>query len=266
MPNLNLLFIGDIVGKGGRRAVQALVPKLKERYGCSFVIANAENCAAGAGLNAHCLNEMTQIDAFTAGDHVWDCKEFPAEINGIKNIVRPANMSKYQPGTGWIQVRHPLCGDVIVIALMGKVFMRDSAYCPFETVDNLLKTLPASCKNIFVDFHAEATSEKAAMAWFLDGRVTAVIGTHTHVQTNDPRILPQGTAFLTDAGMVGGRDSILGRGIPDVLSKFRTGMPCRFPVVEEDIDLCGAVVRYDAATGRALEIIPIREHYNEETL
>ncbi len=262
MPALNLLFIGDVVGKGGRKAVQMLIPELKSRYSCSFAIVNAENCAAGAGLNLNCIQEMTNADAFTSGDHTWDRKEFESEISGIPNIVRPANFSKYQPGNGWMKLRNPVGGDVVVVSLLGKVFMKDSAYCPFETMERILQEIPASCKNIFVDFHAEATSEKAAMAWFLDGKVTAVIGTHTHVQTADARILPGGTAFLSDVGMVGGEDSILGREIDDVVRKFRTGMPSRFAVVENKIVLHAAIIRYDYMTGRAQTIQTISEPFN----
>ena len=263
-PTLNLLFIGDVVGKGGRKAVQALVPKLKQQYMCTFVIANGENCAAGAGLNRSCLQEMDAVDVFTSGDHTWDRKEFEDEIRGMKNVVRPANMSKLQPGRGWLYTRNPAGGEVAVISLMGKVFMKDSAYCPFETAEQVLTQIPITCKCIIVDIHAEATSEKAALAWFLDGRVTAVIGTHTHVQTADARILPGGTAFLSDVGMVGAADSILGRAVPDVIAKFRTGMPHKFPVVESGIRLDAAVIRYDMQTGKALEIKPISVMYEPE--
>ena len=142
--------------------------------------------------------------------------------------------------------------------------MKDSAYCPFETAEQVLTQIPVTCKCIIVDIHAEATSEKAALAWFLDGRVTAVIGTHTHVQTADARILPGGTAFLSDVGMVGAQDSILGRAVPDVIAKFRTGMPHKFPVVETGIRLDAAVIRYDMMTGKALEIKPISTMYFPE--
>ena len=164
-PSLNLLFIGDIVGKGGRKAVRALVPQLKQQYMCSFVIANGENCAAGAGMNKSCLHEMEDVvDVFTSGDHTWDRKEFEDEIRGLKNVVRPANMSKLQPGRGWLYTRNPAGGEVAVISLMGKVFMKDSAYCPFETAEQILTQIPITCKCIIVDIHAEATSEKAALA------------------------------------------------------------------------------------------------------
>ena len=254
-PVLKLLFIGDVVGKGGRKAVHALLPELKKEYGCTFAIVNAENSAAGAGISASCLDEMQEADVFTSGDHVWDQKAFEEEIRRYKNVLRPANFSERQPGNGWGRFRNPAGGDVAVISLLGKVFMKDSAYNPFDTVEQILKQIPVTCKCIVVDFHAEATSEKLAMANYLDGRVTAVLGTHTHVQTADARVLPGGTAAMTDVGMVGAEASVLGRAIPDVLKKFASGMPCRLPVVETGtIRLDGAVVTFDHTTGRASAI------------
>ena len=263
-PVLNVLFLGDVVGKGGRNAVRSLVPELKREFNCQFVIVNAENCANGSGMTAACLKDMPEVDVFTSGDHTWDQKTFEQEIRDIPNLVRPANFSRLQPGVGWRKFRNPAGGEIAVISLLGKVFMKESAYCPFETAEEIVKQLPLSCKCIIVDIHAEATSEKAALAWMLDGRVTAVIGTHTHVQTNDARILPNGTAFLTDAGMVGANDSILGREVEAVVRKFRTGMPQRLPVCEKKIRLDGAVVSYELATGRALAIKPISRRYQEE--
>ena len=252
---MNILFIGDIVGHSGRTAVQKLVPELRREYNLSMVIANAENCAAGAGITGSCLKDLRKyVDFFTAGDHVWDQKEFEKEINGIHDIVRPANLSNLQPGVGMKIVRNPVAGEIAVIALQGKVFMRDSAYCPFETVERLLSEIPGNVKTVFVDFHAEATSEKIAMGYFLDGKVTAVIGTHTHVQTNDAKILANGTAYLTDAGMVGAEYSVLGRTVEEVVKKFRTGMPRRLPVAEGVIRLDGCVVNYDHITGKARSI------------
>jgi len=255
---MNILFIGDIVGHGGRAAVQKLVPDLRREFNLSMVIANAENIAAGAGLTGSLLKDLRKsVDFFTAGDHVWDQKDFEKEINGIHDIVRPANLSTLQPGVGFKVVRNPVAGEIAVIALQGKVFMRDSANCPFETVEKILNELPASVKTILVDFHAEATSEKIAMGYFLDGRVTAVLGTHTHVQTNDAKILAGGTAYLTDVGMVGAEYSVLGRKVEDVVTKFRTGMPKRLPVAEGLIRLDGCVISYDHLTGRANKITAI---------
>ena len=262
---LKILFIGDVVGKGGRNAVRDLVPLLKQEHRCSFVIVNAENCANGSGLTAACLREMgDQVDVFTSGDHTWDQKQLETEIQHIPNLIRPANFSRKQPGVGWKVFRNPAGGEVAVVALMGKVFMRDSAYCPYEIMEEILGKLPATCKTVIVDMHAEATSEKDAMAWMFDGRITAVIGTHTHVQTNDARVLPNGTAMLTDVGMVGANDSILGREVADVVKKFKTGMPVRLNVREKEIRLDAAVITYDPATGKAVAIEPVQRMYKEE--
>jgi len=252
---MNVLFIGDIVGKGGRKAVIEQVPELRREFNCSFCIANAENIAAGAGLTAKCLTELNdKVDVITAGDHVWDQKEFESEIKQLNNVIRPANFSTLQPGRGWAVFRNPSGGEIAVICLMGKVFMKESAYCPFETVEKILNELPKTVKTIFVDIHAEATSEKAAMARFLDGRVTAVLGTHTHVQTADAQVFPGGTAFVSDVGMTGAATSVLGRDVDAVIRKFRTGMPGRLPVVETGIRLDAAIVTYDHITGRASAI------------
>lgn len=252
---MNLLFIGDIVGKGGRKAVLELAPALRREFNCSFCVANAENIAAGAGLAAKCLNELAGVvEVFTTGDHVWDQKLFEQEITRLDNVLRPANFSNLQPGRGWRVFRNPGGGEIAVINLLGKIFVRESAYCPFETAEKALKEIPASVKNIIVDFHAEATSEKAAMAHFLNGKVTAVLGTHTHVQTADAKVLAGGTAFISDVGMTGAEASILGREIAAVVDKFRSGMPKALPVVESGIRLDAVVVAYDHLTGRATAI------------
>lgn len=253
---MNLLFIGDIVGKGGRRAVRELVPDLRREFNCSFCIANGENSAGGGGINAKCINDIQPdfVDVITMGDHIWDQKEFELEIERYDAVVRPANLSKHQPGKGYGVFRNPGGGDVAVINLQGKVFMKESANCPFETVEDILKKIPKTVKCIIVDIHAEATSEKAAMAHFLDGKVTAVLGTHTHVQTADAKILPGGTAFISDVGMVGSEASILGRTIESVVNKFVSGMPKRLPVNDHDARLDAVVISYDMNTGKADKI------------
>lgn len=262
---MNLLFFGDVVGKGGREAVRQLLPELKKEFNASFVIVNAENIAAGSGLSAGCLKEFDSIcNVITAGDHVWDQKCFEQEIGLFNNVIRPANLSSRQPGRGWGIFQNPLGGEIAVIVLQGKIFMRDSAYCPFETVENILKEIPPSVKTIFVDFHAEATSEKLAMGYFLEGKVTAVCGTHTHVQTADGRILPGGTAHITDVGMAGGDRSVLGRDVDAVLYKFRTGMPERLPVVEDNIRVDGVAISYDHRTGRATGIQSFSRYWSKK--
>ena len=256
---MNLIFIGDVVGKGGREAIRKLVPELRREFNCQFVVVNAENSAAGSGLTAGCARELLEAaDVLTTGDHVWDQRGFDADIGRFDRILRPANLRKGQPGRGWGIYRNPAGGDLAVINLVGKVFMRDSAYDPFETIDTiLLEMLPKSIKTILVDFHAEATSEKLAMGYFLDGRVTALLGTHTHVPTADALVLPGGTARQTDVGMTGAATSVLGRDVNDVLYKFKTGMPNRLAVVEKGImRVDGTVVGYDPATGHADAIHP----------
>ncbi len=261
---MNILFIGDVVGKSGRKACKDLIPELRQKYSCSFVIANVENAANGAGVNAKCLDDLKDVvNVFTLGDHVWDQKNFNNEIAAYKNVIRPANFSNRQPGNGYCIVRNPACGEIAVINLLGKVFMRDSAYCPFEKVDEILAKIPKTVKTIFVDMHCEATSEKVGMGYYLDGRVTAVLGTHTHVQTADAKILPKGTAYITDAGMVGADFSVLGRTVESVLSKFETGMPCRLPVEEHGIRLDGAVVSFNLSDGKATAIKNISIMHNE---
>ena len=255
---MNLIFLGDVVGKGGRNAVKQLLPELKREFNAQFAVVNGENAAAGNGLSGTCLTELlTVADVVTSGDHTWDQKGFESEIGTFDRCVRPANFSALQPGRGYGIYRNPLGGEVAVIALMGKVFMRDSAYCPFETVEKILGDLPSRIKTVVVDFHAEATSEKLAMGRFLDGRVTAVFGTHTHVQTADAQVFPGGTAYITDAGMCGADFSILGREVPAVLEKFTVGLPNRLPVVEKGLfRVDGAAVSYDHLTGKALKITP----------
>lgn len=253
---MKILFIGDVVGKGGREAVHKLVPELRRSYNIQFVIANGENSAGGNGITAACAKELSScVNVITLGDHTWDQKVFEGEIDNCRNIIRPANYSKCQPGRGFGIFTNPAGGEVAVVALQGKVFMKESASCPFETIDAILSQIPARIKTIIVDFHAEATSEKLAMQHYLDGKVTAVIGTHTHVQTSDARVSLSGTAMLTDVGMTGAEESILGRAIPDVVKKFTTGMPMRLSVVENGlIRLDGAVITYDYMTGRASAI------------
>ena len=255
---MTLIFLGDVVGKGGRNAVKALLPELRREFNAQFAVVNGENSAAGSGITLSCAKELLEsADVVTLGDHAWDQKGFENEIHLCDRIIRPANYSDTQPGKGFGIFRNPAGGEVAVIALQGKVFMRDSAYCPFETVEKILAQLPSHIKSVIVDFHSEATSEKLAMGYFLEGKVTAVLGTHTHVQTADAAILPGGTAVLSDTGMCGAARSVLGREVEAVLKKFRSGMPVRLPVVETgDIRVDGAAVTYDHTTGRAMKIVP----------
>ena len=254
---MNLIFLGDVVGKGGRNAAKQLLPELRREFNAQFVIVNGENSAAGNGMTGSCVKELlTVADVVTCGDHVWDQKGFENEIQLYPQVIRPANLSTLQPGKGYGIFRNPAGGEVAVIALMGKVFMRESAYCPFETAEKIIDSLPSTVKTIIVDFHAEASSEKLAMGRFLDGKVTAVFGTHTHVQTADAKVLPGGTAVISDTGMCGAEYSILGREVPAVLRKFRSGMATRLPVVENgEIRVDGVCVTFDQNTGKASNIV-----------
>ncbi len=256
---MNLLLVGDIVGKPGRVAINRLGDELRKEFALCAIIANAENSAAGSGLTLPLAKEIRPtVDVITMGDHVWDQKGFDTDIQRIPHIVRPANLNKKHPGVGYLDYLTPSGISIGVIALQGKLFMKDSAYCPFEIVDQILNEKRLKSKVIIVDFHAEATSEKIAMGYFLDGRVTAVVGTHTHVQTSDTKILPKGTAYMTDLGMCGPEYSVLGRSVESVLYKFTTGLPNRLPVEESyPYRLDGAVVDFDPTTGLARKITGI---------
>ena len=251
-----ILFIGDIVGKGGRQAVRQLVPELRRELGCTLVVANGENMAGGGGMTAKCLLELAcaGVDVFTSGDHVWDQRTFANEIDGFPNAVRPANVNPCQPGRPYGVFTGVDGKSVGVFCLLGRTFMNTIADCPFQAADRMLETISPKADIIVVDIHAEATSEKVALGRYLDGRVSAVLGTHTHVPTADEQVFPGGTAFQADVGMVGSRESVLGRAIKPVLQRFSTGMPARFTVVDNDIRLHATVVEVDARSGRAQSI------------
>ena len=241
---MKVLFLGDIVGKGGREAVKAFLPGLMDEYDCDFCIANGENSAGGSGLTARCVHELLDagVHAITTGDHVWDQREFAGELKNLPRVLRPANVSAEQPGRGHAVFDAPNGAKVGIACLLGRVFMNPPADCPFAAADAIVKELRAATPFVIVDFHAEATSEKIALGRYLDGRASAVLGTHTHVPTADQQILPGGTAFQCDVGMVGSRESILGRDIKPVLQRFVTGMPARFTVNDRNIRLHGVVV------------------------
>lgn len=251
---ITLLFIGDIVGRPGREIVLSQVPALRRQHGIDFVIANAENAAAGAGITGGIARTLLSggVDVITLGDHVWDQKGFEAEIVGLERVCRPANLPAMCPGRTQVVVEKEGF-RLAVSTVLGRQFMGMKADCPFLTADALVE----DCKSrgladgIFVECHAEATSEKQALGWHLDGRAVAVIGTHTHVATADFAVLPKGTAFGCDAGMTGAHESVLGREITPVVARFLDGMPRRFDVAEKDVRLSGVIVAYDPAARRA---------------
>ncbi len=260
---MRVLFIGDIVGHGGRKAVQALSPLLQQEFSCDFCIANGENMAGGNGMTKPLLAEFTpeQVDVFTSGDHTWDQRDFPGQIDGLDNVLRPANFPACQPGRGWGLFTARNGAKIGVINLLGRVFMKLNASSPFDAADQAIQELSQETKAIFVDFHGEATSEKLSLAYYLDGRVTAVLGTHTHVATADDQVLPGGTAAQCDVGMVGVRGSVLGRDAGPVIANFRTGMPQRFPVSEGEVLLHGTIVTFEESTGKATEIQRVERAY-----
>ncbi len=241
---MRLLFVGDIVGKGGREAVTAFVPALRREYGCDLCVANAENSAGGSGLTRRCLVELTGagVDVCTSGDHVWDQREFVHDVGRLTQVLRPANVHPGQPGRGHGLFTGSNGRTIGVVCLLGRTFMNGLADCPFQAADRIVTELRQVTPVILVDIHAEATSEKIALGRYLDGRVTAVLGTHTHVPTADETIFPNGTAFQCDVGMVGSRESVLGRDLAPVLQRFSTGMPARFTVADHHIRLHATVV------------------------
>jgi len=246
-----ILFIGDIVGKPGRETVKKLLPSLKEEFTPDLIMANGENAAGGMGINAKKYQELigSGIEIVTLGNHVWHNKDFINEIASCQNIVRPAN---YPPGTPGPEI--VVHKNVGVINLLGRVFMKELD-CPFRAVDRIISELKDKVKIIIVDMHGEATSEKQALSWYLDGRVSAVIGTHTHVQTADERILPNGTAYITDAGMVGPYNSVIGVDASAIIERFVTQMPKRFEVAKEGPNVFNAVlIDVDEDTGKAKSI------------
>lgn len=257
---MKLLFIGDIVGEPGRRAVRELIPKLRDRHHLDMVIANGENAAGGSGITVATAAELfaSGIDIMTSGDHLWDQKEVTVLLQSEPRFVRPLNYPVGVIGQGSAIWRSEKLPPVAVLNLQGRTFMPPMEN-PFTLAQTEVEQLRKTTAIILVDIHAEATSEKIALARMLDGHVSAVIGTHTHVQTADEQIFPGGTAFLTDAGFTGPHESVLGRDIAPVLQRFLLGTPQRFTVASERILLQGAVVEIDDATGRAIKIERISE-------
>jgi metallophosphoesterase (TIGR00282 family) len=253
---LRLLFIADVIGSPGRDVVKALVPGLRARHGLDLVICNGENSAAGFGITREVGKDLYSagIDVLTGGNHLWDKRDATDYIAGEKKLVRPANLPPGTPGEGW-RVFQSLDGTPVgVINLIGRVFMKE-ADDPFRAADQAVESLKAQgVKVIFVDFHAETTAEKQALAWHLDGRVSAVVGTHTHIATADARVLPGGTAFQCDAGMTGGFDSVIGMDRQAALKRFLTGLPERLTPAPGDLRLNAVLVEIDTATGKARSI------------
>lgn len=253
---MKLLFIGDIFGRPGRELVRHGVSALVRAHGVDFVIANAENAAGGAGITREIAGELLEsgIDVLTSGNHIWDKREALAFIDAEPRLIRPANYPAGAPGSGSYVAASRDGVSVGVINVMGRIFLAPLD-CPFATVTReIARVREAGATVIFVDFHAEATSEKLALGWFLDGQVTAVVGTHTHVQTADERVLPKGTAYLTDVGMTGPHDGVIGMERSAVIARFTTGMPSRFDPATGDPRLHAVMLTADPTSGRASAI------------
>ena len=250
---MRILMIGDIVGAPGRKALNVLLQTIRQEHAIDLVIANGENTAGGFGLTLETAHELmgSGVDIITSGNHIWDQKEIIPHMSGDLPLIRPANYPIGVPGKGQLRV-----GDVMILNLLGRVFM-SPVDCPFRTADYVLESLPTinPPKIIIVDFHAEATSEKIALAWYLDGRVSAVFGTHTHVPTADARILPRQTAFVSDVGMTGTMNSVIGTDIVAVTERFLTQMPRRLTVATGGPLLLNSVlVNIDEQSGKAIDI------------
>jgi metallophosphoesterase (TIGR00282 family) len=260
--NLKVLILGDIVGKPGRIAVKEILSKLTQKENINFCIANAENTAGGSGVTPPLAEELFSygINVITSGDHIWKQKEIVDYIEKTPYLLRPANYPPKSSGHGYVIYSLPNEHSIkiAVINLQGRVFMPTSD-CPFRKVDDILTEVLMHTKTVFVDMHAEATSEKVAMGWYLDGRVSCIFGTHTHIQTADETILPKGTAYITDVGMSGPYDSVIGRRTDRVLNTFISGMPSSFDVAKNDVRLSGIIVSVDTLSGKATAIKRIVE-------
>lgn len=264
-PRVKILFIGDIVGQPGRSAVKALLPVLMSRHSVDFVVANGENSAGGSGITPKTAQEIFSagVDVITSGDHLWDQKEVMDLLANEPRFLRPMNYPAAVPGrgSGVFQLKNPHSkpAGIGVLNLQGRTFIMPALENPFSVALEEIKQMRQRTNIIFVDFHAEATSEKIAFGRMLDGQVSAVVGTHTHVQTADEQIFPGGTGYLTDAGFTGPHDSVLGRETEPVVRRFLTAMPQRFEVAKGGVRLQGALIKVDETTGKALHIERVSE-------
>ncbi|MGQ9688893.1 MAG: TIGR00282 family metallophosphoesterase [Desulfobaccales bacterium] len=256
---MNLLFLGDIVGSPGRRAVEELLDRVVDRYFIDLVIGNGENASGGIGITPAVADQLLNmgLDLLTSGNHIWKHKEIIPYLEDTDRLLRPANYPPGTPGRGHVVLETAIGEKVAVINLEGRVFM-NPLECPFRTADAILASIPPEVKVILVDMHAEATSEKLAMGWYLDGRVSAVVGTHTHVQTADERLLAKGTAYITDVGMTGPLNSVIGMKTEVILERFLSQRPQPFKVASQNIQLQGVVLKFDPQ-GRCQDIIRLQE-------
>jgi metallophosphoesterase (TIGR00282 family) len=261
MDTIKVMMIGDICGKPGRQAAQHYIPLLRKEHKLDLIIANGENSAGGIGITKDVATELygMGIDVITTGNHIWDKKEIFEFIDEEDNLLRPANYPAGTKGHGY-QIINVGMHSVAIVNLAGRVFM-PPIDCPFQCAKALLDEISKQCAIIIIDFHAEATSEKMALAWYLDGMVSCLAGTHTHIQTADNRILPKGTAYISDLGMVGAWNSILGMDKENIIKKFVTALPARFTVAKGEAVFSAIIVTINAATGRAENIMRVQEFF-----
>ncbi|MCD6527787.1 MAG: TIGR00282 family metallophosphoesterase [Desulfuromonas sp.] len=257
---MRILFVGDVVGRAGRKILSRSLDRLVDQHAVDFIIVNGENAAGGFGLTDEIVREFRKlgVHAITSGNHIWDKREFAASLDRYDDVLRPGNYPEGAPGRGLGIYETNVGTKIAVVNLEGRVFM-NSLDCPFRTADGFLEQLPADVSVVFVDFHAEASSEKMALAHYLDGRVSAVVGTHTHVPTADEHLLPGGTAYQTDVGMTGSRDSVIGIRKEIAVEKFVSQLPARFEVAKKDPMLCAVLIDVDDASGRATHIERVME-------
>lgn len=257
---LKLLCIGDVVGSPGRRALAHLLPRVVQEQDIACTIVNAENVASGSGITPGLYEKLMKsgVNLMTLGDHIYRRREIIPLLETSERVVRPANLPNTAPGREYAVYETGQGVKIAVISVLGRLFMRTQADCPFRAVERVLGRLPQDVRIVVVDMHAEATSEKIAMGWYLDGKVSVLFGTHTHVATADERILPQGTGYVTDLGMTGPYDSVLGRNKDNVLQAMVTGVPIRFEVAEDDTHLSGIIAEINAESGRCVNIERIR--------
>src|SRR6266699_1312141 len=257
---LTVLFLGDVVGEPGRTAVITRLPELKDKYALDFIIVNGENAAGGRGITGKITIDLLRagVSVITTGDHIWDQKEILSFIDTEPRLLRPLNYPEGAPGSGSIVLETPK-GKIGVISVQARTFMQPILENPFRAVEAAVTKMRNETANIIVDAHGETTSEKIALGRFLDGKVSAVIGTHTHVQTADEQIFPGGTAFLCDAGMCGPVNSIIGRSVEPIVQRFMSNLPAQFPVAAGEVRLRGALIEIDETTGRAVRIARVDE-------
>ncbi|MBV9464466.1 MAG: TIGR00282 family metallophosphoesterase [Verrucomicrobiae bacterium] len=262
---MNILFLGDVVGEPGRKAVRDRLPKLRQKHAVDFCVVNGENAAGGAGITPRIAEYLFAggVDVLTLGDHTWDNREVYGIIDREPRLIRPANYPEGAPGKGLVVCSTQGGVKVAVLNLLGRQFFKFQPDCPFRKVDAMLKEIGSQAKVILIDFHAEATAEKIAFGRFVDGRASAVFGTHTHVATADAQVFPKGTAYITDAGMCGPHESVIGRCIEPIIQRMLTQLPQRYTMAEHDVRLNGALVEVDESTGKARSIRRICEVLEE---